>query len=681
MSISSAALFDANQPLLLEGLPASKAAHVVSALVADALGEPFTISLTVRTAEGLSAAEVLGLPLTLSVNITSRSARHFNGLVSELSFQGGDKKQRLYRLTLHPWLWFLSRAANCRIFQKKTIPDILKEVFDAHGFDDVEESLSGKYQPRDYVVQYRESDLNFVSRLMQEEGIYYYFKHTSSKHVLVLCDSIASHEAAPDLTELPFYPPDRQRAEQVDHVDRLEVTSRVEAGVLSTGDFNFEQALAVAALRVRRALPSHAQAQGGYEIFDYPGEYVEATEGDERLRVRLEEQESQLERVIGHSNCRGIAAGCLLTIQKHPLDELNINYLILSMTLHADNHDLESGGSSGNSGAAVSCDFSAMDGRRQFRSPRTAPKPVVQGAQTAIVVGPENEEIWTDEYGRVKVKFHWDRAPGANESSSCWIRVSQLWAGAGFGGLHVPRIGQEVIVDFLEGDPDRPIITGRVYNSFNTAPYLATSTTQSGIRSQSTKGGGANNYNEIRFDDALGKEELFIQAERDKNVEVKRNRAANVGQDDALTVTGNRRVEVKGNLDVLVGSTGGVYKLDATESVTVTAPKFILLQCGDSSIRIEPEQIVITSGTKSKIVVDGNIVATSSGGSELSMDAGARLTASGKGSLQLDENVRAQSALSAKLALDANVAIEGASVSSRSQSLFEVRAGQVKLNQ
>lgn len=678
MSISSAALFSAKQPLLLEGLPESKAAHVVSAVIADAVGEPFSITLTVRTAESLDAAEVLGQPLTVSVNITSRSARHFNGLVSELSFQGGDKKHCIYRITLHPWLWFLSRAANCRIFQQKTIPEILKEVFQLHGFSDVESSLSGTYLGRDYVVQYRESDLNFVSRLMQEEGIYYFFKHLSSTHVLVLCDSIASHDATPGFEKLPFHPPDRQRAEQVDHVDRLEVTSRVEAGVLTTGDFNFEQALAVESLRLTRTLPTAAQAQGSYEVFDYPGEYASAKEGDDRLRIRLEEQESLLERLVGHSNSRGIAAGCLLTLEKHPIEKLNIEYLIVAMTLHAENHDLESGG---RGGAPISCDFAAIDSRRQFRSPRAAPKPVVQGAQTAIVVGPENEEIWTDEFGRVKVKFHWDRAPGANESSSCWIRVSQLWAGAGFGGLHVPRIGQEVIVDFLEGDPDRPIITGRVYNSFNTVPYLPASQTQSGIRSQSTKGGGPNNYNEIRFDDAIGAEELFIQAERDKNVEVKRNRATNVGKDDALTVTGNRRVEVQGNLDVLVGSTGGVYTLGATESVTVTAPKFILLKCGDSSIRIEPEQIVITSGTKSRIVVDGNVVATSSAASELALDAGARLTASGMATLQLDQNVSAQSAMSAKLALDANVALEGAAISSRSQTVFEVRAGQVKLNQ
>jgi type VI secretion system secreted protein VgrG len=303
----------------------------------------------------------------------------------------------------------------------------------------------------------------------------------------------------------------------------------------------------------------------------------------------------------------------------------------------------------------------------------------VHGAQTAMVVGPEGEEIWTDDYGRVKVKFHWDRAPGANESSSCWIRVSQLWAGVGFGGLHVPRIGQEVIVEFLEGDPDRPIITGRVYDSFNTAPYLPTSKTQSGIRSQSTKGGGPENFNEIRFDDAIGKEEVFIQAERDKKVEVKNNRTAHVAVDDALMVDNNRRVEVKGNLDVKVGDKGGVYTLNATDSVTVRAPNFILLECGDSSIRIEPQQILISSGAKSTILVDGTIVATSSGKSQLTIDTGATLAASGKGTLQLDTDVKAQSAAAAKMTLSAGVAVEGATVSHRSAGPFEVKAGLVKL--
>jgi type VI secretion system secreted protein VgrG len=677
MSISSAALFTANQPLLLEGLPTAAAAHVVSALVSEGVGDPFSVDLTVRTATPLVPADVLGLPLTLSVNITEQNARPFNGLVSELSYQGGTKKYSIYRVTLRPWLWFLSRATNCRIFQQMTIPDIVKQVFRAHAFTDFEESLSGTYKPHDYVVQYRESDLNFVSRLMQEEGIYYYFKHLDGSHSLVLCDSIAAHEATPGFEKLPFQPPDRQRAELVDHVDRLEMTSRVEAGVLATGDFNFEQALSVESLRVSRTLPTSNQAQGGFEAFDYPGEYMETAEGDDRLRIRLEEQESSLDRFVGHSNSRGIAAGSLLTLEKHPVDKFNTEYLILSMTLHAENHDLESGGSG--SGATIACDFAAIDSKTQYRSPRSAAKPVVHGAQTAIVVGPENEEIWTDEYGRVKVKFHWDRSPLANESSSCWIRVSQLWAGVGFGGLHVPRIGQEVIVEFLEGDPDRPIITGRVYNSFNTAPYLPNSKTQSGIRSQSTKDGGPDNFNEIRFDDAIGKEELFIQAERDKKVEVKNNRSAHVAVDDALSVDNDRLVQVKGNLKVMVGDKGGVYTLDATDSVSVTAPNFILLQCGDSSIRIEPQQILITSGGKSTILVDGTIVATSSGKSQLTIDAGAKLAASGMGTLQLDTDVKAQSAASAKLTLDAGAAIEGATVSHRSPGPFEVKAGLVKL--
>jgi len=678
VSISSSAVFSANQPLLLEGLDAAKGAHVVSARVSEALGEPFGVDLLVRTTAKLDPAQVLGQPLTLNVDIVEKAARHFHGLVSELSFQGGDKKNVFYRISLRPWLWFLSRATNCRIFQEMTVPDIVKQVCRLHGFTDIKESLSGSYEARPYVVQYRESDLNFVSRLLQDAGIYYYFEHERSAHSLVLCDSKAAHEPAPGFESLPFLPPDEQRQELVDHVNRLEVTNRVEAGVLSTGDFNFEQALAVESLRVSRALPTTQQAQGGYEAFDYPGVYLEPQAGEDKLRIRLEEHESSLQRYVAPSNSRGIASGRLLKLKEHPLDDFNIEYLIVSVNLHAENHDLESGGSGS---AVIACGFSAQDAKVQFRPARSARKPIVQGVQTAIVVGPENEEIWTDEYGRVKVKFHWDRAPGANEASSCWVRVSQLWAGAGFGGLHTPRIGQEVIVEFLEGDPDRPIITGRVYNSFNTPPYLAETPTKSGIRSQSTKGAGPENFNEIRFEDSIGQEELFIQAERDKNVEVKRNRSAKVGEDDTLQVTRHRRVDVKGNLEVRVGDTGGIYTLDATESVTVTAPKFILLKCGDSSIRIEPEQIVITSGTKSTVVVNANVEATSSGKSVLLLDGGARLTASGQADLKLDENVQAQSAQFAKLRLDANVALEGVAASTLAQMVFEVKAGQVKLNQ
>jgi type VI secretion system secreted protein VgrG len=672
----SSGSFAAGEPLSFIGPPGVDGLHLQSLVAWESLGIPFQLELLVTSEAELTAAQVLGQPVTVSVNVDPLPERNFNGLVAELAFRGGDAKSSMYRLLVRPWLWFLSRATDCRIFQQKTIPDILKQVFRGHGFSDFEEALQGQYDPREYVVQYRESDLNFVSRLMQDAGIYYYFKHTKDTHTLVLCDSLAAHEPNPGYETLPFRPEDRQRQEHVDHIDHWHVTSRVETIGLSTTDFNFEQPLAD--LSVRRNLPAKF-AQSAFESYDYPGGYTTMPDGDARLRVRLEEQEAQLERASGHSNSRGIVTGKLLSLEEHPLAGFNREYLIISSTLRVENHDLASGaGAHG----PPSCEFTAQDSSVSFRSVRAATKPLVHGAQTAVVVGPEGEEIWTDKYGRVKVKFHWDRSPDANENSSCWIRVSQLWAGSGFGGMHLPRIGQEVIVEFLEGDPDYPIVTGRVYNGLNATPYeLPKHLTVSCIKSHTSKDGRQNAFNELRFEDAKGAEEVYIHAERDKNVEVRRNRSAKIDKDDSVTVGGNRSVEVTGNLEVRVGKDGGVYKLDASDSITMTAPNFILLKCGDSSLRIEPDSITITSGKKSKLVLDADITGTSSGGSTLVLDANAQATSSGKATLRLDQNVHAESSAAATLVLNSNAAMQGAAIQVRSAGVFDVKVGQVKLNQ
>jgi type VI secretion system secreted protein VgrG len=673
MTSSSAALFSAKQRLSIDAPSGAESAHPLSVVVWETLGAPFQIDVNVRSSTELKAAQVLGQPMAVNVNLGVLPARHFHGLVSEMAFLTGDENSVGYRITLRPWLWFLSRAGDCRIFQQKTVPDILKEVFRAHGCIDFEVSLSGSYDLLEFVVQYRESDLDFVSRLMQSTGIYYFFKHERTKHTLVLCDSLAAHDPVPGFESLPFFPPDRQRQQLVDAVDRWQATHRVDSGALATTDFDFKQPLAK--FGVERKLPAQ-HPLGDFELYDYPGGYTQSAKGEALLRVQLEEQECLLEQFNGHSNSRGVAAGHLLTLKGHPITTFNREYLIVATTLSLENHDLESG----SLGDEIDCQIAALDARVQFRSPRTVQKPVVRGAQTAMVVGPASEELWTDEYGRVKVKFHWDRAPGADEDSSCWIRVSQLWAGAGFGGIHIPRIGAEVIVEFLEGDPDRPLITGRVYNAVNKPPHeLPLHHTQSGIRSLTTIDGGRDNFNELRFEDAVGQEELFLRAERDENVEVKRNRTAEIGQDDAIVVKGNRKLEVTGDLTVAVGDKGGTHHLEATRSVTATAAQLILLKCGESSIRIDGESITITSGTKSRLTVDANVDAQSSGQSSLLLDENVQLVASGEALLHLDLNVHAQSAAAAKLVLDANHTLDGASVLVRAPSVFEVKARPVKL--
>ena len=354
-------------------------------------------------------------------------------------------------------------------------------------------------------------------------------------------------------------------------------------------------------------------------------------------------------------------------------------------------------------GGGIKSAFSAVDSKQPFRPARATRKPVVEGPQTAIVVGQEDQEIWTDQYGRVKVHFHWDRWGAYDENASCWVRVAQVWAGTGWGGIHIPRIGQEVIVDFLEGNPDRPIITGRLYNADNMPPYeLPTNQTQSGIKSHSTKGGTQDNFNEIRFEDKKGEEELHIQAEKDMTTLVKNdqsttvqaNRSAGVTGNDSVSVGGDRSVSVTGNLSITVqgGGSGsphsthsvtGQHLLSASDTVTITAPTSITLSCKGSSIVLTPDSITLESGGKAKIVLDPNVLAESSQHSKVVLDANAFTEASGKASVLLDGNVFAKSSGNSTMLLDGNAAlntsgnatIDGAVVACTGQSEANLSAG------
>ena len=389
-------------------------------------------------------------------------------------------------MTLHPWLWFLTRTADCRIFQEMAVPEIIKQVFRDHGFTDFEEALSGDYRRWTYCVQYRETDFNFVSRLMEQEGIYYYFKHESNRHMLVLSDSVSSHDPFPGYEKIPYFPPDEHLIREKHYIHEWSISREIQPGTYALTEYDFENPKAN--LLVKSAIDrNHAQSK--LEIFDYPGEYLTASEGDAYVRARIEELHAEYELTQGQSNARGLAVGSLFQLTDYPREDQNQEYLVVSAT-HEMESDAYSSGSAGGSEDVYTCSFTALSSKQQFRAERTTPKPLVQGPQTAMVVGPSGEEIHTDKFGRVKVQFHWDRYGKKDQNSSCWVRVAQLWAGTQWGGIHIPRIGQEVIVEFLEGDPDHPIITGRVYNNDNMPPYgLPANATQSGIKSRSSKGG------------------------------------------------------------------------------------------------------------------------------------------------------------------------------------------------
>ncbi|NLI33215.1 MAG: type VI secretion system tip protein VgrG, partial [Deltaproteobacteria bacterium] len=487
----------------------------------------------------ISFEDLLGQKVTVRLELPHDKNRYFNGFVTRFSQVGTVGNYALYNATVHPWLWFLTRNADCRIFQDKTVPDIIKQVFRDHGFTDFEETLSGSYRNWEYCVQYRETDFNFVSRLMEQEGIYYYFKHDKTKHTLVLADSISSHEPFPGYQEVPYRPPD-ERVQDFETIYDWLMSKEVQPGTYVLNDFDFKKPRANMLVKSSQ-LRHHSRAAN--EIYDYPGEYVNTEEGDTLVRARIQELQADYEQLQGQANARGLSVGCLFNLIDFPRKDQNREYLIVSATHYLESDQYESG--MGGAGEIYTCSFSAMPSMQPFRPPRTTPKPMVQGPQTAIVVGPSGSEIYTEEYARVKVRFHWDRESKGDENSSCWIRVAQLWAGSRWGGIHIPRIGQEVIVEFLEGDPDRPIITGRVYNNDNKPPYdLPAKATQSGVKSRSSKNGNPNNYNEIRFEDEKGNEEILIHAERNMKTEVEHDEEHTVDHDRTILVKNDEKHDV-----------------------------------------------------------------------------------------------------------------------------------------
>ena len=527
--------------------------------VTEELGRMFTMELElVSTSENLIFEDLLAQNITIRLDLPKDEKRYFNGHISRLSQSGNQGSFAVYQATVRPWLWFLTRTADCRVFQNKTVPDIVKEVFRDNGYTDFEEKLGSSYRTWEYCVQYRETDFNFISRLLEQEGIYYYFKHKEGKHTLILSDNYSAHEKITGYESIPYYPPDDTTVRDEEFISSWFISKQIQPGFYALNEYDFERPktdLKVSSVIARE----HSASE--FEVYDYPGEYIETDDGDNYARARIEELHVHYEQAQGKSDARGIVTGGLFELSEYPREDQNREYLVVSATHEIQSDDFESSGSGG--GSVYSNNFSVIDAKTPFRASRTTPKPIVQGPQTAVVVGPSGEEIYTDKYSRVKLQFHWDRYGKSDENSSCWVRVSQLWAGKTWGGIHIPRIGQEVIVEFLEGDPDQPIITGRVYNADEMPPYdLPANKTQSGIKSRSSKGGSGANFNEFRMEDKIGEEEVYIHAEKDQNnivendetTSVGHDRTEDVGNDETITIGNNRTEKVVNNEDIMIGN-------------------------------------------------------------------------------------------------------------------------------
>ena len=462
--------------------------------------------------------------------------RFVHGLIRHAEYVGETRDFVLHELVVVPQVWRLGNRQDCRIFQELPTPAIVQQVLEEAGVtaDRFRFEVTGSYAPRNYCVQYRETDWDFISRLLEEDGIFYFFEHTEEKHVLVMADQPGAHKPIPGDPALWFNPPggfvnDRE------HVDAFRFGESVRPGRVSLRDFYFPKP--DTPMEVREDF----EKDPDLEVYDYPGEYRRPDRGapdrgQTIARTRLEALQVPRRLGNGSGDCMRLIAGYTLTLKNHSADELNGAYKLVRVVHHGQQPQVLDQEASGE--FSYRNEFVCMESAVPYRPPRVTPRPFVRGIQSATVVGPAEEEIHTDEQGRVKVQFHWDRRGSHDENSSCWVRVSQLWAGAGWGAMYLPRIGHEVLVDFIEGDPDRPIVTGRVYHGLNDTPYpLPQEKTKSTIKSDSSLGGGG--FNEFRFEDLKHQEQVFLHAERNLDIHVKHDRMENVLHDRHLTVGDN----------------------------------------------------------------------------------------------------------------------------------------------
>jgi type VI secretion system secreted protein VgrG len=584
----------------------------------ETLGRPFLYNLDVSSSKTTSELmNLLGSKVTVTFKTSeSDTTRYFNGMLTRIVYAGLVGGASRYHLELRPWIWLLTRIHDCKIFQNMAPFDIITQVCRDAGFSDFADKRQNQAGSTvlDYCVQYRESSLDFVTRLMEQYGIYYYFEHTDSKHTLNFADDPNSHTALADPIQYQRQMTELRTVE--DHVWEYAADLRVQPGTYTSRDYNFTTP---SADLTAKSMKQGTHEYGSSEIYDYPGLYDTAANGQKLTDVRIQEIAARRQMFTGSTNARGLLCGCRFTLcaavnnpLKQVVDEsLYAEYLVIGTITHFGMGESKSG-SAGELTDSYNCAFQAIPGATPFRLERQTALPLIRGPQTAKIVGPSGQEIYTDQYGRVKVQFYWDRVNPPDETASCWIRVSQTWAGAGWGSMIIPRIGQEVIVDFLEGNPDRPIITGCVYNANNTVPYpLPDNATRSTIKSNSSLGGGGSN--ELRFEDKKGSEEVMFHAQYDYNKFVLHNETVTITQDHTTTVQqGKRAITVSQGDNTLTVSQGN-------KSVTVsTGNDSLTVSSGNHSITVSAGSSSITAGQSITLTVGGNSITIDTSGVTIS---------------------------------------------------------------
>lgn len=578
----------------------------------EAISNLFTFQLELLSEDhNIDVSQILGKSATITLRMPDGvgKERYFNGYINRFRQLPGIGRFARYQAEMVPWLWFLTRTTDCRIFQKMTVPDIVETIFKEFNFQDFKRELQQSYKSWEYCVQYRESACNFVMRLMEAEGIFFYFQHEKNRHVLVMADSQSAHKALDPLKIIYEFVDGAGYKQGESRIDSWLINHDLRAGRYAAKDFNFETPSNSLLSKINSSV--NLADSEVYELYDYPGGYEKRDEGEKYVRMRMEEEEVEHATIHAEGNCRHFNPAFRFELTEHNRRDQNKAYVLTSVT-----HSASIGGNfpdlTGPEDHHYRNRFTCIPYTVPFRPGRHTPKPIVRGTQTAIVVGPSGEEIHTDKYGRVKVQFHWDRRSKANEDSSCWIRVASSWAGKNWGMIAIPRIGQEVIVDFLEGDPDRPIIIGRVYNAEQMPPYeLPAEMTKSTMKSNSSKGGGG--FNEFRFEDKKGSEQVFLHAERNQDIRVKNDSMEWIGKDRHLIIKADQLEKVEGDKHLTIQGdqnekVNGVLSQDIAMDFQQKVGMKHALDAGTEIHLKAGMNLVIEAGANLTLKVGGNFV-------------------------------------------------------------------------
>jgi type VI secretion system secreted protein VgrG len=588
----------------------------------EAVSTPYEFRLELRSEDGaVDGKALLRTPVAVSIETDEDTPRYIHGVIRRFMQHGRRDDLFGYQVDVVPWFWLLSLSRDCRIFQNLNALEIVQQVFKDLGFKPTEHfRLACTKTPpkRDYCVQYRETHMDFVSRLLEEEGIFYFFEHTADKHVMVLADGNNAVPVCPGAPKARMG--QEELAVKLDVVSSLSREHIAHTGKVTLKDYDY--------LQPALTLEGSISGDSVEEVYDYPGGFTTIDGGDRFARLQLEAEEAIQQTVRGESSCRGFQAGTTFDLENHFRSDVDGTYMLLEVELESQAENFL--GWEQGSPFKYHNRFLAIPGQTPFRPRRRTPRPLVAGTQTALVVGPPGEEVWVDKHGRVKVQFYWDRVGNKDDKSSCWVRVSTMWAGKAWGSVSIPRIGNEVVVDFLEGDPDRPLIVGSVYNADQTPPFtLPGAGIQMGMKTRSSKGGGG--MNEISMTDTKSKELINIHAQYDMTTTVEHDMKDVVHHDRTITVDGTHTETI--SKDTKVSVTGGTLTETVSGDITiksgaaikVTAASSIKLVTGASSIEMDAGGTITIKGVQ--VTVEGTATVEAKANAMAKIDApGSELT-------------------------------------------------------